>query len=303
MRKFIYIFAIAISFYNAQACDICGCGGGNFYMGLLPNFKTGFVGIRYHYIQFHTQLANNISQFSHNYYNTTEIWGGWNIGKKFQLLAFVPYYFNKQADDDGTTYKNGLGDITLVMNYQLLHTRSMNNNNKNVEQILWIGGGIKLPTGTFKVNPDDSTTTLADINAQIGTGSTDFLLNALYNVRVGFFGVSTSANYKIGTTNNSDYKFGNKFTGSSIAYYRFRFHGVGISPNAGGMYEHTDVNFLNKEKVQYTGSYIVSAIAGVEFNFNRIAVGISAQSPLVQNFAEGQTKMQFRGMAHVTFAL
>jgi hypothetical protein len=60
---------------------------------------------------------------------------------------------------------------------------------------------------------------------------------------------------------------------------------------------------LNKEKVQYTGSYIVSAIAGVEFNFNRIAVGISAQSPLVQNFAEGQTKMQFRGMAHVTFAL
>jgi hypothetical protein len=52
-----------------------------------------------------------------------------------------------------------------------------------------------------------------------------------------------------------------------------------------------------------TGSYVVGAIAGVEMDFNRIAIVISAQSPLVQNFVAGQTKMQFRGMAHVTFAL
>ena len=303
MRKITLIFVIIISSCSVDACDICGCGGGNFYLGLLPNFKSAFIGVRYHYIQFHTQLANNISQFSHNYYNTVEIWGGWNIGRRWQLLAFVPDYFNKQVDDDGTTYKNGLGDITLMMNYQLLHTKSMNKNNKNVEQVLWIGGGIKLPAGTFKINPSDSTTTLADINAQIGTGSTDFLLNTLYNLNVGFFGVSASATYKIGTTNSSEYKFGNKFTGSSIAYYRFRTHGIGISPNAGAMYEHTDANLLSKEKVQYTGSYIVSAIAGVEISFNKISVGMSVQSPMVQNFAAGQTKMQFRGMAHVTFAL
>ena len=179
----------------------------------------------------------------------------------------------------------------------------MNKNNKSIEQILWFGGGLKLPTGTFKVNPADSTTTLADINAQIGTGSTDFLLNALYHIRIGFFGVSTSVNYKIGTTNSTKYKFGNKFTATSIAYYRFRTHGIAISPNAGLMYEHTDVNLLSKEKVQYTGSYAVSILAGVEFAFNKIAVGISAQSPFAQNFAGGQTKMQFRGLAHVTFAL
>jgi hypothetical protein len=303
MKKIIFIFIFAFTFSGAHACSICGCGGGNFYMGLLPNFNNKFIGIRYHYVQFHTQLANDLTQFSTNYYNTIELWGGWNIGKKWQVLAFVPYYYNKQADDDGITYKSGLGDITLMANYQLLHTKSMNKHNKSVEQILWFGGGIKLPTGTFKVNPNDSTTTLADINAQIGTGSTDFLLNALYNVRIGFFGVSTSVNYKIGTTNNSQYKFGNKLTASSIAYYRFRANGIAIMPNAGIMYEHTDVNLLNKETVQYTGSYAVSALAGVEVSFNKIAVGISAQAPFAQDFASGQTKMEFRGLAHVTFAL
>ncbi len=294
---------VASSCYNAYSCDICGCGGGNFYMGLLPNFNNKFIGIRYHYIQFYTKLASDASQFSHNYYNTAEVWGGWNIGKKFQLLGFVPYYYNKQADDDGVSYKSGLGDITLMMNYQLLHTRSMNKHNKNVEQFLWFGAGVKLPTGTFKVNPNDPATTLADINAQIGTGSTDFLMNALYNVRVGFFGVSTSLNYKIGTTNSADYKFGNKLTANSIAYYRFRTHGIAIIPNAGLMYEHTDVNLLSKEKVQYTGSYAVSSIAGIEVAIKKISVGISAQAPFAQNFAEHQTKMQFRGMAHVTLAL
>jgi len=303
MRKLLFIFFIAISCSSTYACDICGCGGGNFYMGLLPNFKSRFIGLRYHYVQFYTRLASDATQFSHNYYNTIELWGGWNIGKKWQVLAFVPYYYNKQADDDGVSYKSGLGDITLLLNYQLLHTRSMNKHNKSVEQILWFGGGVKLPTGTFKVDPNDSTTTLADINAQIGTGSTDFLMNALYNVRIGFFGVNTSVNYKIGTTNSSNYKFGNKFTANSIAYYRFRTHGISITPNAGVMYEHTAVNLLNKETVQYTGSYAVSALAGVEMTFNKISVGISAQAPFAQDFAEHQTKMQFRGMAHVTFAL
>jgi len=303
MKKLLFIFIISISFSSAYACSICGCGGSNFYMGLLPNFNNKFIGIRYHYAQFHTQLANDLTQFSNNYYNTMEVWGGWNINKKWQVLAFVPYYYNKQADDDGISYKSGLGDITLMANYQLFHSKSMNQHNKNVEQEFWIGGGIKLPTGTFKVNPNDSSTTLADINAQIGTGSTDFLLNAQYNVRIGFFGVSSSLNYKIGTSNSSQYKFGNKLTANSIAFYRFRTKGIAIMPNAGIMYEHTDVNLLNKAKVEFTGSYAVSALAGVEFSFNKIAVGISAQVPFAEEFASGQTKFQFRGLAHISFAL
>ncbi len=254
-------------------------------------------------MQFYTQLANDPTQFSHNYYNTIEVWSGWKIGEKWQVLGFIPYYINKQMDDDGASQKSGLGDITLLGNYQLMHTRHISNNNNTVEQALWVGAGVKLPTGTFRVDVNDPGTTVADINAQIGTGSTDFLLNAMHNIRINQFGVNTSLNYKINTANSSGYKYGNKFTASTIPYYRFRLGGISVTPNAGVIYEKTDQNTFSKQKVEFTGSYAVSAIVGVEVNFNKIAVGANLQQPFAQDYAQGQTKMQMRGMVHVTLTL
>src|ERR1700744_2220148 len=102
MKRILMVVLLGIlSGGVALACPFCGCGGGNLYMDLLPNFQEGFVGIRYHYDQYHTQLVNDQSQYSDNYYNTLEFWGGLHLGKKIQLLAFVPYYQNKQRDDDG----------------------------------------------------------------------------------------------------------------------------------------------------------------------------------------------------------
>jgi hypothetical protein len=304
MRKiFIFLFFFASCIGELRACDICGCGGGDFYMGLLPSFKNKFIGIRYHYSQFHTQLAGDASQFSYNYYNSVELWGGWNIGRKWQLLAFVPYYFNKQADDDGTTYKNGFGDISFLANYQLLHSRRINKENKIVEQELWFGAGLKLPTGSFKVDVNDPNTSIADINAQIGTGSVDVLLNLSHHIRINSFGINTIANYKINTTNSSNYKYGNKLTVSSIGYYRIKVGNSSMAPNAGMVFENTETNLLKKEKVDLTGGYALSGLAGVEFTFNKIAVGLNVQAPLTQYYAAGQTRMQIRGMAHVTFVL
>jgi hypothetical protein len=287
---------------NAYCCDICGCGGGNYYMGLMPHFKKSFFGIRYSYMKYHTVMSDDPTQFSTNYYNTTELWGGTNIGKKWQVIGFVPYHFNKQVDDDGTTTPHGLGDIKILINYKLFSSSKLNKQDKTVEQTLWIGGGIKLPTSSFNVDVDASTT-LADVNAQIGTGSTDFFLNAMYNIGIGNFGVSTAANYKIGTANKSHYKYGNKVTASSLAYYRFKAgRGKSIAPNAGFIYENATYNTLSGEKIDLTGNHLLSGSFGIEYNISKISIGINAQAPLTQNYADGQTKMQLRGMAHVTLA-
>src|SRR5664279_1531460 len=90
----ILVFILVIS-GTGMSCPICGCGGGNVYMGLLPDFKYQFIGLRFHTTQYHTQLISDPSQFSTNYYNTVELWGGVRLGKRIQLLAFVPYYMNK----------------------------------------------------------------------------------------------------------------------------------------------------------------------------------------------------------------
>ena len=130
-----------------MSCPICGCGGGNVYMGLLPDFKYQFIGLRFHTTQYHTQLINDPSQFSTNYYNTVELWGGVRLGKKIQLLAFVPYYMNKQVDDDGTTYTHGLGDITVMGQYQVFSSSKHRLHVKHLTSNCGLAGGLNSPLG------------------------------------------------------------------------------------------------------------------------------------------------------------
>ena len=92
----------------------------------------------------------------------------------------------------------------------------------NISHELWIGGGFKIPTGAFKVNVNNSSTTLADINSQIGTGSLDLFFNARHTMELNEFGINSSVNYKIALANNQGYKYGNKITVNSIAYYKIK---------------------------------------------------------------------------------
>jgi hypothetical protein len=224
------------------------------------------------------------------------------IGKKIQVLAFVPYYENKQVDDDGTTRTRGLGDITVMGQYQVFKNSKSLGPHKILSQQLWLGGGLKLPTGSFNTNVD-STTTVADINAQIGTGSLDFLLNGMYTLGIRNYGINVSASYKINTINGDGYKYGNKFTTNLIAFYHITAGLNTLTPNLGLGYENVASNTMQSKSMQYTGSTVTTGILGVEYNFGRMGVGINGQLPIAQNFAEGQTKMKFTGMMHFTYEL
>jgi hypothetical protein len=94
---------------------------------------------------------------------------------------------------------------------------------------LWIGGGLKLPTGKFEIEKDDPDVA-SMANMQLGSGSTDFLLSATYNVQVNKLGVNTAATYKISTANNDEYRFGDKFSASSFVYYPIAVSKAIISP-------------------------------------------------------------------------
>jgi len=302
MRKFICATTIALLLsISANACEICGCGLGSYYIGMMPQFSHKFIGLRYQYRRFHTVMADDASQFSNDYYKTTELWAGWNIGKKWQLIAILPYNIVHQVSDDGVTNNQGIGDIAVMANYKLFDLNS-NRNGRAFAQQLWFGAGIKVPTGKFNVDATDPAL-VAVANTQTGSASTDFMLNAMYNVRINKLGINTSASYKINTSNRDKYSFGNKFSAGSMVYYAAKKGAVGIMPNMGLMFENTASNSLQKVTVAQTGGHLFSASAGLELSYKKLTVGASVQLPLSQNFSNGQTELKSKGMLHVTFSL
>lgn len=246
-------------------------------------------------------MADDPTQFSKDYYKTMELWGGWNIGKKWQVLAVIPYNFVHQVSDDGITNNQGIGDIAMTVNYKVFNINSTTAKHKAIAQQFWIGAGVKAPTGKFNVDATDPAL-VAIANTQTGTASIDYMLNAMYNIQVNKFSVSTSASYKINSSNTDKYAFGNKFSASSIAAYSIKKDQFSILPNAGLMYENTAINKLDKEKVAQTGGYLLTASGGIEISYKKFTVGANMQLPMSQSFATGQTELKLRGMTHITFA-
>ncbi|WP_018616790.1 hypothetical protein [Segetibacter koreensis] len=299
MKKLSILSILLLTITQAFSCDICGCSSGNYFLGPFPQFRSHFFGTRYNFKSFESRLKSDHTQFSKDFYQSIELWGGLNIGRKWQVLSFVPYNINKQTSDDGTKTNNGIGDISFIVNHKILDKRNTNANEKMISQQLWVGGGLKLPTGKF--SPDE-VDIIPEANNQAGTGSVDFILNAMYTLHVEDWGINSNVNYKINRS-AENFHFGNQFNTAAFVFHSFS-SGSGnttVNPNAGLLFEKIDANELNKSKVEDTGGNALLAAAGMEVNFAKMAVGFNTQLPVSQNLSNEQTKVKMRGMLHVTF--
>src|ERR1035437_7016796 len=125
MKKIFFIITLTISFQQLFACDLCGCSSGNYFLGPTPQFSKYFIGVRYSFRSFNTVLKNDAGQFSKDFYQTTELWGGFRIKQRFQILTFVPFNINRSNTDDGIKMNHGFGDMTIIGNYNLFDNKSL----------------------------------------------------------------------------------------------------------------------------------------------------------------------------------
>ncbi len=304
MKKIlISITGLLICFYEARACDICGCGVGSYYIGLLPDFSKRFMGFRYQYKTLRSHLGPGGSTSyltTSETYQTAEVWGGWNIGKHFRVLGFVPLNINSRENQGNTIRKAGLGDVAAVGYYQLLNKRQTIHH-KLLVQSLWIGGGIKVPTGRYEPSEKKENEETPN-NFQLGTASTDFTLNAMYDVRLMDAGINTNISYKINTANRYDYRYGNKFTANLLAYYKFRVaRQVSIAPNTGLLYETAAKDQDHRLQVDISGGYTLLATGGLEAAFGTFSAGANFQPVVSQTLAGSHVKAGNRAMVHVTY--
>ncbi|MES2848252.1 MAG: transporter [Bacteroidota bacterium] len=304
MKKIIITIFIMTIAFTTKACDICGCGVGNGYIGILPEFYKHIFGVRYRFNSLYTHLGVNGSSTyltTREKYSVTELWGAWSFKNKYRVLLSLPYNFSEKSSLTTASEKNGIGDITVNGYYQLLYKKNTLRKNRLLVQSLWVGGGIKLPTGEY--NPSDkSSTGSQNTNLfQLGTGSVDYLLAAMYDIRLQDAGLNASATYKFNGNNKYDYTYGNKFTLTTQFYYKFKFKKVGIAPNTGLQFEKAQKDIDNHFAVDLSGGQLLLGGVGAEASYKKIAMGINWQTPLSQNLASGFVKANNRMMLHVAY--
>lgn len=307
-RNGLLILFFAATSFTSMACDICGCGAGSYYIGILPEFNSKIIGLRYRSSQITTHLSPEGKRTylsTDESYHNIEVWAGWTLKERFKIMANVPMSFNSKIKEKVSDSKAGLADITMQGYYRILRTkRSVGKaeNAKLLVQDLWLGVGIKVPTG--KYNPSDKNNNSSTNLFQLGTGSWDFILNGMYDLRLQDLGFNLTSSYKINTTNNYNYYYGNRFSSSFQVYHKFRFNNkFMLSPNVGVHYEQSIKDLDAGIKVRASGGTAIYGTLGLELQFNQISFGGNWQPILQQNLGSGTVQSGNRAMVHLSVML
>jgi hypothetical protein len=301
MKKFFIFLLPVLLFNNVKACDICGCGVGNFNPYMFPHLVQKFVSVGYNYRAYETNAHDDLGNpmFNKEYYTTISLAAQFTFGKKIQLIGYLPFQVNEQKGPEGNKSLKGTGDAVLMINYKVFDHIS---DKAPLRQTIVAGGGVKLPTGHYQYE-EGSEKEVDNANFQAGTGSTDFLINSLYALRYKQFAMSAGVTYKVNTSNAQNYRFGNRL----LTVVQFKYvkdaGAVSLIPNTGLIFEKMGKDSEDGLVNNHTGGYNAQAIVGLDVNNKKIATGIFYSKPIKQNLAQGSIHAMPAINVHVSFIL
>lgn len=297
--KYKFSVALLLAANVAMACDICGCANSGAYFGLLPQSNKSLIGVRYQRLHFITHPDSKVLR-TEEHFNVSEVYARFFPIKRVQIMAFVPYRIDQQVTSADTKKQHGIGDVTILANYNLLNTLMDKENSGAFTHTLMIGGGIKAPTGKFKFD-ENNTLEVANANFQLGTGSTDFIVNAFYTVNLNQWGLATNVSRKFNTTNSQEYKFGNQLYGTVDLYRSFTIGEISITPSLGVYAENAGHGRKDGKILEETGGKLLNGAAGLTFFSNRWTLGVNAQKPLAQKSSSGHVVTKERVLVQLGF--
>ena len=283
------------SFQTANACDICGNNPNSMYVGLLPNYTNHFVGLKHRFVKFETE-HNDKQEYGQDVLHETTLWGRYNLNKKIQIYASIPYLINDRIDNHTSYVIHGLGDASVLLNYTLID----NNDSLNgkLYHFLQTGVGVKLPTGQSDLIANGNTVIPM---LQLGTGSTDILASVFYMMRIKKLGWSCAGNYKWNTTGANDYRMGNNLNVDLRGFYWYQRPNHAWVPSVGLGWEHMETNTDRGIERELTGGNALLSSVGVQLFKGKFSIGSIFQLPIHQNINSGFTQGSFRISNQINF--
>jgi hypothetical protein len=295
-KLFVIILILFASAVNSNACNVCGCGVGNYHYGILPQFRKNFVGVRYRYSTYISKLDDaHASPYSYETFQTAELWGRFYPAKKIQTFIFVPFNFNERREGMDVKSLKGLGDIVVSANYNLVNTYD---SLATVKHNVLVGGGVKLPTGEFQAIENGLT---VNQNFQLGTGSIDFLINLIYTIRYKNVGLNSEFTSTTNTKNKDQYRFGNSARAALTAFYVVRSDAFTLMPNVGISGEFFKDNEQFSVEFPDTGGWASLINLGTEIYYRGTAFGFSYSHPGKQGLFNNKVTANDRMSMHLTF--
>ncbi|MEY4540336.1 MAG: hypothetical protein RLZZ306_2093 [Bacteroidota bacterium] len=294
---------LLLSNQKTSACDLCGCGNGGSFWGIMPQSHRAFIGLRYGQKSYDSHFNSPNTQ-THEDFWKTELWARVFPFKKVQVLAFIPYNFNRQTiiKTGKILDLRGIGDVSTFVHYNLLNTITDTIPHKFYHNLL-IGGGVKLPTGKYDYDLY-SDVEVANPNFQLGTGSTDFMVNIVYTLKYKAWGLNYDFSYKINTQNSNEYRFGNRINTNLSALY---FVGIGsnitLIPNIGLAYESSELDEKFGIRNSTTGGDVLMGSLGIEGYFKKISMGVNYQKPISQHLSNGELRANNHLNLHFTLMI
>jgi hypothetical protein len=300
MKKIFFVLLMILSFSMVKACDICGCGVGNFNPYMFPHLSQKFISFGYNYRSYKTLAHDDLGNEMQNreYYNSVSLAAQFTIANRIQLMGYLPFQVNTQKGPEGNKSLNKFGDAIIMADYRIFDHVSAN----RLRQTITAGAGIKLPTGAHQFEEGDEKT-VDNANFQAGTGSTDFLLNGYYALRYKKFAMSTGITYKINTANKEEYQFGNRLLTVVQFKYVKDIGKISMIPNVGILAEKMEEDKQDNITVDHTGGYNIQATLGLDVNNRKIAAGIFYSKPIQQNLAMGHIQAMPGINIHVSYIL
>jgi hypothetical protein len=295
--KHFFTILFGIVSLNASACDICGCSAGTNALGLLPSMNKHFIGLRFqqnNYSSTPHESGASIYSASNEYFKTVDIWGRYSLSKRFQLMGFVPYKLNKRVKSSSIIELKGLGDASILLNYQLIKL----DNKQKWKQSLLIGIGAKLPTGKFDAIENHL---FVNENIQLGTGSIDIPFSINYSIRKNKLGVNAEANYKANSTNKQHFKFGDKASATARLFYQTKYKQYALIPQLALNYEHNNSNTRDKIKEMYTNGFGMQNQYGIDIYYKKIGLNFQYSFPIKNNYGEGHIENKGRFSSHLIY--
>lgn len=291
MKKTLLAFVLAILLQQAKACDICG-GINHLNPYMFPHLSRSYVSLAYLRSLYNsTEDGTNSTLVSH----TLLLSGQYTINRKVQLTALLPYHFNQTKVGVSSSGINGVGDVTLLANYNAVNLKT-----GAVNHTVSLGAGVKLPTGKYNV------AAIEDLNeeaAKLGTGSLDYLANISYRVSVGNFTAGALAAYKYNTRNNNGYRFGDVLTTNATAVYVINQRDLSLSPYVQVTNEKRYRDAENHVLLNSSGGNALYTGGGLDVSTNKLTVGVNYQAPVHQNLVQGELTAKPKFSARFSFIL